>query len=323
MAQRLLRIGTRGSRLALEQARRVAEALPGPSELVVIRTAGDRDQSSALSQQGGIGLFTREIQEALLDYRIDLAVHSLKDLPIAHPAGLCLAAVLPRDEAGDLLLARPGAVVTMGNQIRLPLMAGARVGTSSLRRRALLLAVRPDLQVSPIRGNIPTRIRKVIDGAFDATLLSRAGPVRLGLAVAPLSAFDLNPVRWPGAPGQGVIAVEARENDMEAVERAGATDDAATRALIGVERALHRIDGGGCHAPFGAFAWTDPQGGAVSVCAPNSLGVLHQRVFRAMTVRAAGTLAEAWLMSARGDDPAETTPEWLVRPATPWAAPGL
>ncbi len=258
-----LRIGTRGSELALWQARHVAEqlaALPGapPTELVVIRTQGDRVTDLPLSQVAGKDFFTREIEHALSSAEIDLAVHSLKDLATSEPPGLALGAVLAREDPRDVLIARQGAApraLDGGTLDTLP--AGARVGTCSLRRRALLARWRPDLELVDLRGNVPTRIRHLDEGALDkscmdAIVLAAAGVKRLGLA-GRISAF-LPTARALPAPGQGAIAVQVREADTETRSWVERLDDAATRAATAAERAfLARLEGG-CQVPVGALA---------------------------------------------------------------------
>jgi hydroxymethylbilane synthase len=245
---RVLRLGTRGSALALAQARWVAERL-GDTEIVEITTAGDL--------QRGVGAksrWTGALERALLDGEIDLAVHSAKDVPGELATGTEIAAVPPREDPRDVLV---GA----------PLGAGARVGTSSLRRRAQLLAVRPDLDVVELRGNVDTRLRKLADGAVDALVLAAAGLARLGrhdVAATPLE----GPVSVP-APGQGFLAVQSRgdastgapaPNGTEVGRRLVGVDDPAARALLAVERDLvARLDAS-CHTPVGAHARATPDG---------------------------------------------------------------
>ena len=213
MGEALLRLGTRGSPLALAQARIVRDALAaahpalgGPEAVAIeaIRTTGDRVQDRPLAEIGGKGLFTEEIEKALSDGRIDIAVHSLKDMPTILPAGLILGAVLEREDPRDVLFSKSG-----GGIDRLP--RGARVGTASLRRQALLLNRRPDLKMGPLRGNVETRLRKLQEGQVDATVLALAGLKRLGRGSeggAILSLDDMLP-----APAQGAICVEARADD--------------------------------------------------------------------------------------------------------------
>lgn len=253
-----MRLGTRGSALALAQARgvaaRIAAAGGPPVEIVTIRTTGDRFADASLVAEGGKGLFTKEIEDALLDGRVDLAVHSLKDLPTTLPPGLALGAVPEREDPSDALVSRGGATLA-----RLP--RRARVGTSSPRRRAQLLAARSDLDVPEIRGNVPTRVERVARGDFDAVVLARAGLVRLGLAdriAEVLPAATMLP-----APGQGAIGVEIRADDGATATVVAAIDDAAARAATAAERALLDALGGGCRLPLGALATV--RGGALSL----------------------------------------------------------
>jgi len=245
----VLRIGTRGSALASWQARHVAarlEALPDrPAiELVEIQTEGDRSVLPLWSQPGK-AFFTKEIEQALLDGLVDVAVHSLKDLATELPPGLAIGAVLQREDPRDVLLSRHG-----GDLDALP--AGARVGTSSLRRHALLARWRGDLVLPDLRGNVPTRIDRLDAGDFDAIVLAAAGVKRLGLE-GRVGAF-LPPARFPPAVGQGAIALQVRADDHATLRRARLLDDAATRRAVSAERALLRRLEGGCQVPVGALA---------------------------------------------------------------------
>lgn len=237
-------IGSRGSALALWQARWIAArlaALGHETHLEIIRTTGDRITDVPLSQVGaGKGVFTKEIEEALLDRRIDLAVHSLKDLPTETPPGLTLAAIPEREDVRDAVVGRPLAA----------LPAGARIGTSSLRRAAQLRALRRDLAVQSIRGNVDTRLGKLDGGEYDAILLAAAGLRRLGWDAR--IAEYLEPEAMLPAPGQGALAVETRE-DGEARRICAALDHAPTRAAVEAERALLSGLGGGCQVPIGAW----------------------------------------------------------------------
>jgi len=245
-----LRIGTRGSPLALAQSRLVADALaeahPGLAcQLVRIATAGDRRRAEPLPAIGGTGLFTREIESALLRGEIDLAVHSLKDLPTQSPDGLVVAAVPARAPAADALISADGRPLDQ-------LPPGARIGTSSPRRAAQLLAARPDLRPEPIRGNLDTRIRKLREGRVDALVVALAGLERLGVAAHATQVLPLD-VMLP-APGQGALAVQTRAGDAPVVDLAVAIDHGATRAATTGERALLEALGGGCSLPLGAYA---------------------------------------------------------------------
>lgn len=239
-----LTIGSRGSALALWQARWIAARLAElgqETQLEIIRTTGDRITDVPLSQVGaGKGVFTKEIEEALLDRRIDLAVHSLKDLPTETPAGLTLAAIPEREDVRDAVVGQPLAA----------LPAGARIGTSSLRRAAQLRALRRDLAIQSIRGNVDTRLRKLDGGEYDAILLAAAGLRRLGWGAR--IAEYLEPEVMLPAPGQGALAVETRE-DGEARHICAALDHASSRAAVEAERALLAGLGGGCQVPIGAW----------------------------------------------------------------------
>jgi hydroxymethylbilane synthase len=245
-----VRIGTRGSQLALRQAEEVAAGLrrawPGLEVLLVpIRTSGDRLATAHLADVGGKGLFVKEIEDALLEERVDLAVHSLKDLPAERPEGLVLAAFPPREDPRDVLVAKARTRLDA-------LPPGARVGTSSLRRSVQLLAHRPDLRVAPIRGNVDTRIRKLQEGEFDALVLASAGLRRLGLPDATATALD--PEVMLPAVGQGTLGVEARADDRRTRELAEALTDAATRTASLAERAFLEAVGGSCTTPLAAYA---------------------------------------------------------------------
>lgn len=252
---RALRLGTRGSDLALWQSRHVAArlaALPGapPTELVTIRTNGDLLTDVPLSQVVGKAFFTEEIEQALSAGEIDLAVHSLKDLATAVPKGLVLGAVLPRDDPRDVLLS---ARSDHGGVDSLP--PAARVGTSSLRRQALMARWRSDLELVDLRGNVPTRVRKLDLGQFDAIVLAAAGLQRLGLERR-IDAF-LSVERFLPAVGQGAIAIELRADDAETLRWVAQLDDPATRAATTAERALLARLEGGCQVPVGALAEVD------------------------------------------------------------------
>ncbi|MFQ5898186.1 MAG: hydroxymethylbilane synthase [Candidatus Methylomirabilia bacterium] len=243
-----IRVGTRGSPLALRQAELVVAGLralgPGrPVEVVPIKTSGDRLAQVTLADFGGKGLFVKEIEEALLEGRVDLAVHSLKDLPAELPAGLCLAAYLPRENPQDVLVSTHGGGVA-------DLPAGAVVGTSSLRRRVQLLAGRPDLTIEPIRGNLDTRLRKLSEGAYDAIVLAMAGLRRLGLS--PAGAHPLAPDEFIPAVGQGVLVAEARASDRLLLDLVRGLDHTETRWEAVAERAFLRQLGASCFTPVAA-----------------------------------------------------------------------
>jgi hydroxymethylbilane synthase len=233
----VLRVGTRGSALALAQARWVAGRLAEPAELVEIATAGDLDRAA-----GDKSRWTGALEAALQRGEIDLAVHSAKDVPAELGSGLALVAAPPRAAAGDVLV---------GARSLDALPAGARVGTSALRRRAQLLAARPDLEVLDLRGNVDTRLRKLAAGEADALVLARAGLERLGLDP---EGADLDGELFVPAAGQGVLAVQARDDDPRARSAAAVLDDPATAACLGAERAAVRALGASCHTPVGVHA---------------------------------------------------------------------
>lgn len=245
-----LRLGTRGSPLALWQANHVADALraavaPRAVALVRIETHGDRDQATALSAMGGFGVFTKAIQAALTDGHADVAVHSLKDLPTIPEDGLSLAAVPPRGPTGDAFVSRKHPRFDA-------LPRGATVGTSSLRRRAQLLHRRPDLNLIELRGNVDTRLRKLDAGGFDAIILAEAGLVRLGLADRITEVLD--PEWMLPAVGQGAIGLECRDPDPESRGCAEVANDADAWARVTAERAMLAALGGGCLVPIGAVS---------------------------------------------------------------------
>ena len=244
-----VRVGTRGSRLALRQAEHVAACLrqEHPALVVerrVVSTAGDRVVDVALSRVGDKGLFTRELEDALKAGRIDVAVHSLKDLPTGMPDGLALGAVMEREDPRDVLVgAWPGLDA---------LPEAARVGTSSLRRRAQVLARRPDLRVVDLRGNVPTRLTKLQRGECDAAVLALAGLRRLGLEHA--VAAVLEPDTMLPAVGQGALAVQCRRGDTRVCALLGPLDHGPTRLAVAAERALLARLEGGCQVPVGCLA---------------------------------------------------------------------
>ena len=235
-------IGSRGSQLALWQARWIQQHLPG-SEIIIIKTTGDRITGRPLPEVSVKGMFTKEIEEALLDHRIDVAVHSLKDLPTEIDARLALAAVPAREEVRDALV---GHTLTS-------LPPGARVGTGSLRRASQLLHRRPDLRVENVRGNVDTRLRKLDAGRYDALVLAAAGLRRLGLAdrIAELLPVD---VMCP-AIGQGALGIETRADDAVTRRALASLEDPAARATTTAERAMLAALGGGCLVPIGGTAW--------------------------------------------------------------------
>ena len=280
----ILRVGSRGSPLALVQAREVQTRLaracgfaPAEIEIKVIRTTGDTIQDRPLAQAGGKGLFTKEIEEALLAGMIDIAVHSSKDMPTVLPPGLVLSAFLPREDPRDALVSRNGKTLR-------DLPAHAVVGSASLRRQALLKRLRPDLNIVPMRGNVETRLRKVDAGEVDATVLAVAGLKRLGLAGAATAIFDVE--EFLPAVGQGAIAIETRVNDEKTRELVSTIGDADTAAALAAERAFLAVLDGSCRTPIAGHA----QVGAQTIR------------FRGMIAKTDGS--EAWDLSGeapRGD----------------------
>jgi hydroxymethylbilane synthase len=245
-----LRIGTRGSPLALWQANHVAQRLcplaaPRPVVLVEIETVGDRVRDVSLTQIGGQGVFTKEIQRALLTKDVDIAVHSLKDLPTVPVEGLTLAAVPERGPTGDVLVSHKHSRFEA-------LPVAAKVATSSLRRRSQILHRRPDLQLVEIRGNVDTRLRKLREQDLDAIILAEAGLVRLGLAQLIMEVLDAS---WMlPAVGQGALGLECRTDDTETLALLGGLNHPETQQAVLAERALLRGLGGGCQVPIGAAA---------------------------------------------------------------------
>jgi hydroxymethylbilane synthase len=252
MAPPLLRIGTRGSKLALVQTGLVRDALaaavpelaaPGAIEIVVIKTTGDAIQDRPLSEAGGKGLFVKEIEEALLGNRIDAAVHSMKDMPTAQPAGLAISAFLPREDVRDVLIA--GDVKRIAD-----LKQGAVIGSAALRRKAQLLHLRPDLQVVNFRGNVDTRLAKQASGVVDATLLAMAGLKRLGLTVGtPISEDEMLP-----AVGQGAVCIECRLDDARTRGWLAGIDHAPTATCVAAEHAMLAVLDGSCRTPIAGHA---------------------------------------------------------------------
>ncbi|MBL7178686.1 MAG: hydroxymethylbilane synthase [Desulfobacterales bacterium] len=241
-------IGTRGSKLALWQANWVKSALEAKhplltAELVIIKTKGDKILDVPLAKVGGKGLFVKEIEDALLDGRIDLAVHSMKDMPAEIPAGLCIGAIPEREAPQDVLISKNGLPLAK-------LGSGACIGTSSLRRAAQLLHARPDLVIKPLRGNLDTRLKKLETENFDAVVLAAAGVKRLGLENRITQYLD-ETVMLP-AVGQGALCVEIRQNDPAVESIVSALEHPRTRAVVMGERAfLNRLEGG-CQVPVAA-----------------------------------------------------------------------
>jgi hydroxymethylbilane synthase len=303
VSARTLIVGSRGSRLALRQAEIALEALSSAHpeatfEVRTIRTTGDRTNAS-LSEIGGRGVFVIEIERALLACEIDIAVHSLKDLPTDETPGLAIAAVLPREDPRDVLVSRRGARIE-------DLPEEALVGTGSPRRAAQVLAMRPDVRIADIRGNVDTRMAKVESGDYDAVVLAAAGLTRLGWLDRASQVFDADEML--PAPGQGALAVQVRIDDPDAFTVALSVDDPDTRAAVTAERAFERRLGGGCHAAIAALGViveerlrlrglvADPAGGELfrgevdsAVMDPESAGLL---LAEQLIERGAGALLE-------------------------------
>ncbi len=296
-----LRIGTRGSALALWQARSISEALRAvagvQSELVIVKTSGDKFQQSSFSEIGTKGVFIKELEDALLERRVDLAVHSMKDVPTEIPGGLTIAAICKRQDVRDALLSTNGLSLN-----RLP--RGARVGTSSLRRKSQLLFARSDLKILDLRGNVDTRIEKLKRGDYDAIVLAKAGLDRLGLS-ANISEVLSTDVCLPAA-GQGAIGIEARAEDAESLEILSALNDGETRSGVEAERAVLAGLEGGCQVSIGAWgrvesgnlvlevAVLSPDGAQrmreKSSCAPEDAVALGERVAAKMLDQGAAAL---------------------------------
>jgi hydroxymethylbilane synthase len=260
MQTTVLRIGTRGSPLALAQAAETrarlmqAHRLPEAAFLIeIISTSGDRIQDRPLSEAGGKGLFTKEIEEALLDGRIDIAVHSSKDMPTMLPAGLVLSAFLPREDARDAFIGKSARTIA-------ELPEGSVVGSSSLRRQALILRLRPDLEVVMFRGNVETRLRKLGEGLAAGTILALAGLKRLRLADVATDIMSLE--NFPPAPGQGAICIESRAGDIRVEALVAPIDHLPTHQALTCERAFLTALDGSCRTPIAGYAAVE--GGSLS-----------------------------------------------------------
>ena len=293
-----LRIGTRGSALARRQVALTIEALTNAApetqcEVIVVQTEGDRRLDVSLDSVGGQGVFVKAIEERLLAGEIDLAVHSLKDMPSETAAGLCIGALLPRADARDALVARDGLDLA-------GLPEGARIGSDSRRRGVQLLAMRPDLHIEGIRGNVDTRLRKVEAGEYDGVVLAVAGLERLGLRERATQVFETNEV--VPAPGQGAIALECRADDVETRALLALIDDADTRATTEAERSFLNVLGAGCRLPVGAHATIrEGQLDIVAILA-DERGTLH-RGNSAGAISAASTIGRTlamWLSKEAG-----------------------
>lgn len=290
-----VRIGTRGSALARVQAEDVARRLHElghQTEILVMDTAGDRATDRAFADIGAFGIFVREIENALLDDRVDVAVHSYKDLPSQSPDGLAIAAMPERVDVADVLLIRRDMCDASGAAGAVPVRVGACVGTSAARRAAFLRAMRPDIDIAMLRGNVPTRIRALEEGRFDAIVLAAAGLLRLERTVASVLVLPatlvrvrLDPERFVPAPAQGALAVQVRADDARTRTAVAPLDDPTVARAIRAERAVLALAEGGCTLPLGA--WCRNEGGD------------HLRLFAALGAED-GSVRRA---EVRGDDP--------------------
>lgn len=304
-----LRLGTRGSDLARTQAGTVAASLEDAGydiELTIIKTAGDQNQTAPFGSIGAQGVFVREIEQALVDKRIELAVHSFKDLPTQSPAELVVAAVPKRVDPADLLLVHRRALA--GNEKEfIPLAKSARVGTASARRRVWLKHFRPDLNIEPLRGNVPTRVRKLVEGGYDAIVLAAAGVERLKSqpnllgALGEIEFLRLDPERFVPAPAQGALALQCRRDDEFVLDALAEIDHAPSHAAVLAERdALARAEGG-CDVAFGAYCAR--RDGAHELLAMHERdGVVRSARVRGRDSKKLGAIAWATL-DAKVDEP--------------------
>lgn len=244
-----LKLGTRGSRLALAQAEMVAAALGANTgvacEIVIVKTSGDRIQDRSLADAGGKGLFTKELEERLFAREIDIAVHSMKDVPVLMPDGLCIAALLPREDPREAFLSHKANTLA-------DLPPGARLGTSSVRRHAQMARARPDLVIKLLRGNVDTRLRKLDDGEFDAIMLAVAGLKRLGLQARITKILEPND--WLPSLAQGAVGVQLRANDTAARAAVSRLNDTRTEIELACERAFQDALDGSCRSPIAGLA---------------------------------------------------------------------
>ncbi len=296
---RPLRIGSRGSLLALWQATavrdRLARAASVEAEIVIIKTSGDRFQQAPVAQIGLKGVFIKELEDALLEGRVDLAVHSVKDVPTEVPAGLAFPAICEREDVRDALVACAGAKLA-------ELPAGARVGTSSLRRQSQLRHYRPDLELCELRGNVDTRLKKLERGDYDAVVLAKAGLDRLGWSNRITEVISTE-VSLP-AVGQGALGIEARSDDREVLGALASLDHAETRVAVTAERALLAALEGGCQVPLGAWARLEGDELVLEACILSADGADYIRKRAASPPRKAEELGRelAQAMLADGAD---------------------
>lgn len=256
-SNRIIRIGTRGSDLALWQANFVRESLErlgNNVEINIIHTQGDKIQDLSFEKLEGKGFFTKELEQALLNKEIDLAVHSHKDLETTSPKGLIIAAVSDREDPAELLLIRKDSV----NKIcKWQLKQNAVIGTSSARRKSLILAFRNDLEIKDLRGNVPTRIKKLRDRKYDAILLAKAGVNRLKIDLSDLYCVTLDPKEFVPAPAQGVLGLQTRIDDMELRTILEQINHTQTKQIIDIERGVLKNMEGGCQLPLGVYCTAD------------------------------------------------------------------
>ncbi len=258
--EKIIRIGTRGSALALWQARFLQEQLSRidiGSELKIIKTKGDRIQHLSFDKIEGKGFFTKEIEDSLLRGDVDLAVHSMKDMPTTQPEGLVITGVSYRENPADWLIIR-SSVAAGGQLFQLP--EGAVVGTSSARRKAQLLDFRPDIRIRDIRGNVPTRLSKLSSGDFDAILLAAAGLSRLEIDLSEFTVVRFNPREFVPAPAQGVLAFQTLRDDVATRRIVQRIHHADVAAVTNIERKVLKLFGGGCHMPLGVYCERDEAG---------------------------------------------------------------
>ena len=262
-------LGTRGSRLAVAQSQQVADAITAatsrPVQLQIVSTRGDRDRSRPLAQLGGKGLFTQELEDGLRAGQLDLAVHSLKDLPTDDPDGLVLGCFPVREDPRDAFVGPPLH----------ELAQGARIGSGSLRRRAQILALRPDLELVDIRGNVDTRLRKVDDGTVLGTILAMAGMNRLDIDRPDIQPFSVD--QMVPAVGQGALGVQCRADDVLLQEALAVIDHADTRRCVLVERSFLSAYGGGCNVPAACHAWVEGAGLCAVAVSQRADGTLIRR----------------------------------------------
>lgn len=251
----MIRIGTRGSELALWQARYIAQKIgEDKTKIIIIKTKGDRIQNVSFDKIEGKGFFTKEIEEALLAKKIDCAIHSLKDLPVDDTPGLCIAAITKREDPSDVILIQQKYY---DPRSAIPIVKDATIGTSSLRRAAQMLHAIPTLKIKPLRGNVPTRIKKLRQNQFDAIVLAKAGILRLALDLSDLISYTLPFSILLPAPGQGSLAIQIREEDDCLKKSLSFLNDFETNAAVTAERAFLKEFGAGCHVPLGAYAYID------------------------------------------------------------------